>query len=110
MSQLSQTQTPPRIAAGAVPRHTARRRLRRAVMEAGVVLSLTFAIVAVLCMFGLQRASALEFTPTAASDGRLAAGAVLLAAFVGLCGLTTFMLRQTLQPVRSPERAGSRQG
>lgn len=90
-------------------RHTAGRRLRRAAMEAGVVLSLTFAIVAVLCMFGLQRASALEIMHGAPSDGRLAVGAVLLAAFVGLCGLTTFMLRNTLQPageVRVTRRRG----
>lgn len=78
-------------------RHTAGRRLRRAAMEAGVVLSLTVAIVAVLCLFGLQRASAFEVVHGAASEERLAIGAILLAAFVGLCGLTTFMLRSTLQ-------------
>ncbi|MDQ0349372.1 hypothetical protein [Ancylobacter vacuolatus] len=91
-------------------RHTAGRRLRRAAMEAGVVLSLTFAIVAVLCLFGLQRASAFEVVH-AASEERLAIGAVLLATFVGLCGLTTFMLRNTLQTsdaLSASEPRGSR--
>lgn len=114
MQQPSDAQTFPRQTPAhplvVTARHTAGRRLRRALMEAGVVLSLTFAIVAVLCMFGLQRASALELGPAAASDGRLAAGAVLLAAFVGMCGLTTFMLRQTLQPARSARALRRRQG
>lgn len=79
-------------------RHTTGRRLRRALLEAGVVLSLTLAIVAVLCMFGMQRASALEIHPGNASEARIAMGAVLLAGFVGMCGLTSFMLRSTLQP------------
>lgn len=91
-------------------RHTAGRRLRRAAMEAGVVLSLTFAIVAVLCMFGLQRASAFELVHGATSDGRLAVGAVLLAGFVGLCGLTTFMLRNTLQTTGGWQGTGRREG
>ena len=81
----------------ATRRYTAGRRLGRAAMEAGVVLSLTVAIVAVLCLFGLQRASAFEMVQGTASDERLAIGAALLAAFVGLSGLTTFMLRSTLQ-------------
>lgn len=109
MSNQTQTRTLPR-ATNVAPRHTATRRLRRAAMEAGVVLSLTFAIVAVLCMFGLQRASALELMHATPSDGRIAAGAVLLASFVGLCGLTTFMLRNTLQPARETERPRRRQG
>ncbi|MDQ0509557.1 hypothetical protein [Ancylobacter amanitiformis] len=86
----------------AEPRHTAGRRLSRALMEAGVVLSLTFAIVAVLCMFGLQRASALDLSGMPAQDGRIAMGAVLLALFVGLCGLTSFMLRSTLNAADGP--------
>ncbi|WP_371346857.1 hypothetical protein [Ancylobacter sp. IITR112] len=81
----------------ATARYTAGRRLRRAALEAGVVLSLTVAIVAVLCLFGLQRASAFDVVHGPASDGRIAIGAFLLVAFVGLSGLTTFMLRSTLQ-------------
>lgn len=92
---------------GSKPRHTAGRRVSRALMEAGVVLSLTFAIVAVLCMFGLQRASALELSGLPSDDGRIAMGAVLLALFVGLCGLTSFMLRSTLNAADGPR---SRQG
>ncbi|TCK28834.1 hypothetical protein EV667_2847 [Ancylobacter aquaticus] len=102
---------PPRAGEVLATRHTAGRRLRRAAMEAGVVLSLTFAIVAVLCLFGLQRASAFEVVHGVASDERLAIGAVLLATFVGLCGLTTFMLRTTLQTSGAPgalEPRGSR--
>jgi hypothetical protein len=79
-------------------------------MEAGVVLSLTFATVAVLCLFGLQRASALDLVAGPASDGRMAVGAVLISAFVGLCGLTSFMLRNTLQPVSRNEVLHRRQG
>ncbi|MDF2619680.1 MAG: hypothetical protein K0S00_2339 [Xanthobacteraceae bacterium] len=99
LSRLSTEQT--LRAAGGRGAHTARRRLIRALMEAGVVLSLTFATVAVLCLFGLQRASALELVAGPASDGRMAVGAVLISAFVGLCGLTSFMLRNTLQPSRN---------
>ncbi|GLK70953.1 hypothetical protein KHC23_09305 [Ancylobacter dichloromethanicus] len=114
MSDQMSSQIPaspaPRSGKADATRHTAGRRLRRAAMEAGVVLSLTFAIVAVLCMFGLQRASAFEITHGAASDGRLAVGAVLLAAFVGLCGLTTFMLRNTLQSAGQWSRIDRRQG
>ncbi len=77
--------------------HTSGRRLRRAVMEAGVVLSLTLAIMAVLFLFGLQRASAMEIQAIAAPDagGRATVGAVLLGAFVAMCGITTHMLRDT---------------
>ncbi|WP_250152091.1 hypothetical protein [Ancylobacter radicis] len=97
--------------AGAAPaHHTARRRLRRALMEAGVVLSLTFAIVAVLCLFGLQRASAMEISTLPDAEGRVAIGALLLAGFVGLCGLTTFMLRDTLGEPRRIEAPRSRRG
>lgn len=77
-------------------RRTAGMRLRRAAMEAGVVLSLTLAIVAILCLFGFQHASALEMIGPAHHEGRIAMGAVLLGAFIGLCGLTSFMLRKTL--------------
>lgn len=102
---------PPQVAIGrGGARHTARRRLLRAMMEACVVLSLTFATVAVLCLFGLQRASALEAVPVAGSEGRLAIGGVLLAGFVALCGLTSFMLRNTLQPARRSEPVRRRQG
>lgn len=92
--------------------HTSGRRLRRAVMEAGVVLSLTLAIVAVLFLFGLQRASAMEFQPMAATDagGRLTVGAVLLGAFVALCGITTHMLRDTLGTAGKRMRRESRRG
>jgi hypothetical protein len=90
-------------------RHSARRRLRRAFMEAGVVLSLTLAIVAVLCMFGLQKVSAFELTSVPGDDTRIAVGAVLLSLFVGLCGLTSFMLRDTLQNTRREGMSG-RQG
>ncbi|CAA0094907.1 Uncharacterised protein [Starkeya nomas] len=99
-----------RTAGHVAPRHTAHRRLRRAAMEAGVVLSLTFAIVAVLCMFGLQRASALEIVHGSVSDDRIAVGAILLSAFVGLCGLTTFMLRHTLQSAHEDHAPRHRQG
>lgn len=76
---------------------TSGRRLRRALMEAGVVLSLTLAIVAVLCMFGLQHASAMDVQSVATdSSGRLTIGAVLLGAFVAMCGITSHMLRDTL--------------
>lgn len=91
-------------------RHTARRRLSRALMEAGVVLSLTFAIVAVLCMFGLQRASAIELSGVPGDDGRMAVGAVLLALFVGLCGLTSFMLRSTLDASGAADAPRGRRG
>ena len=84
-------------------------RLRRAVVEAGVVACLTVAIMAVLCLFGMQRASAAGMEAIASGDGRIAIGAVLLAGFVGLCGLTSFMLRDTMQPARA-ERKGRRQG
>ncbi|QIB32610.1 hypothetical protein [Ancylobacter pratisalsi] len=94
----------------AAPRHTTGRRLRRALLEAGLVLSLTLAIVAVLCMFGLQRVSALEIHPAAASDARIAMGAVLLAGFVGMCGLTSFMLRSTLQPDARDAASRRREG
>lgn len=94
----------------ATKRYTAVRRLRRAALEAGVVLSLTVAIVAVLCLFGLQRASAFELVQGTASDERLAIGAVLLAAFVGLSGLTTFMLRSTLQAAGEASPQQSRRG
>jgi len=92
--------------------HTSRRRMRRAFMEAGVVLSLTLAIVAVLCMFSLQRVSAMDMSAMSSIDsgGRITMGAVLLAGFVGMCGLTTFMLRNTLQPVRQQNRRRSREG
>lgn len=90
-------------------RHSTRRRLRRALMEAGVVLSLTLAIVAVLCMFGLQRASAFDLSVVPGDDTRIAVGAVLLSAFVALCGLTSFMLRDTLQTARRESTPG-RQG
>ena len=90
-------------------RHSARRRLRRAFMEAGVVLSLTLAIVAVLCMFGLQKVSAFERSGMPGDDTRVAVGAVLLSLFVGLCGLTSFMLRDTLQSTRRDGMSG-RQG
>ncbi|MCS0501648.1 hypothetical protein [Ancylobacter mangrovi] len=93
----------------AEPSRTAGRRFRRALLEAGVVLSLTLAIVAVLCMFSLQRAVALEIHPAMASDGRIAMGAVLLTGFIGLCGLSSFMLRNTLQPARSSS-SGRREG
>ncbi|WP_428030663.1 hypothetical protein [Ancylobacter sp.] len=102
--------TTPRAGEAVATRHTAGRRLRRAAMEAGVVLSLTCAIVAVLCMFGLQRASAFELVHGTASDGRLAVGAALLAGFVGLCGLTTFMLRSTLQTAADWQGTGRREG
>lgn len=108
LSRLSTEQTV--RAAGGRGAHTARRRLVRALMEAGVVLSLTFATVAVLCLFGLQRASALDLVAGPASDGRMAVGAVLISAFVGLCGLTSFMLRNTLQPVSRNEVLHRRQG
>jgi hypothetical protein len=119
MSQISNRHAPAATAhvdalagtAGAAPaRHTASRRLRRALMEAGVVLSLTFAIVAVLCLFGLQRASALELSALPDADGRVAVGAVLLTAFIGLCGLTTFMLRDTLDSTRGIENPRQREG
>jgi len=92
--------------------HTSGRRMRRALMEAGVVLSLTLAIVAVLCMFGLQHASALEMGAVSGIDagGRITMGAVLLGGFVAMCGLTTFMLRNTLQPARQQGRRRSREG
>ncbi len=90
-------------------RHSARSRLRRAAMEAGVVLSLTLAIVAVLCMFGLQKVSAFELSSVPGDDARIAVGAVLLSLFVGLCGLTSFMLRDTLQTSRRDGMTG-RQG
>ncbi|MCJ8142417.1 hypothetical protein MKI84_05770 [Ancylobacter sp. A5.8] len=86
------------------------RRLRRALMEAGVVLSLTLAIVAVLCMFGLQRASAFEINAMADSGGRLTMGAVLLGAFVALCGLTTYMLRDTMGASRRAVSSRQRRG
>ncbi len=119
MSQITQRHAPAAAAhvdvlaakAGTSPaRHTAARRLRRALMEAGVVLSLTFAIVAVLCLFGLQHASALELSAVPNADGRVAIGAVLLTAFIGLCGLTTFMLRDTLSEARRVEAPRQRQG
>ncbi|ADH89664.1 hypothetical protein Snov_2369 [Ancylobacter novellus DSM 506] len=109
LSRLSTEQMSPRAAAGRGT-HTARRRLVRALMEAGVVLSLTFATVAVLCLFGLQRASALELVAGPASDGRMAVGAVLISAFVGLCGLTSFMLRNTLEPASRAEAPRRREG
>ncbi|HEY9214315.1 MAG TPA: hypothetical protein VIQ29_15880 [Ancylobacter sp.] len=92
--------------------HTSGRRMRRAFMEAGVVLSLTLAIVAVLCMFGLQHVSAMEMDGMSSVDsgGRITMGAVLLAGFVGMCGLTTFMLRNTLQPTRPQNHRHSREG
>jgi len=89
-------------------RHIARRRLRNAMLEAGVVLSLTLAIVAVLCLFGLQRASAFELSAVPGDDARIAVGAVLLSVFVGLCGLTSFMLRDTLQNARRDGPPGRR--
>lgn len=97
------------VVAAAEVKHTSLRRFRRALMEAGVVLTLTLAIVAVLCLFGFQAASAMEIRSLAAVDpgGRLTIGAVLLAAFVALCGLSSYMLRNTLQPT---PRNGRRQG
>lgn len=91
---------------------TSGRRLRRALMEAGVVLSLTLAIVAVLCMFGFQRASAMEVQTIAAADasGRLTVGAVLLCAFVAMCGITSHMLRDTLGSAREIAAKRGRRG
>ncbi|MBS7541770.1 hypothetical protein [Ancylobacter oerskovii] len=88
------------VVAVAEVKHTSVRRFRRALMEAGVVLTLTLAIVAVLCLFGLHTASAMEMGVLDNVDpsGRLTIGAVLLAAFVALCGLSSYMLRNTLQP------------
>lgn len=91
-------------------KHTAVRRFRRAVLEAGVVLSLTLAIVAVLALFGFQAASAMEVNALGiGADGRLTIGAVLLAGFVAMCGLTSYMLRNTLQPT-DPRGGRRRQG
>lgn len=89
-------------------KHTTVRRFRRALLEAGVVLSLTLAIVAVLCLFGLQAVSAMDFGSLGVDgNGRVTIGAVLLAAFVALCGLLNYMLRNTLQ---STPRQRRRQG
>lgn len=84
---------------------------RRALMEAAVVAVLTCAIVAVLFLLGLDRASAAPIdAATMGTDGRVAIGAVLLAVFAGLCVLSSFMLRDTLTPSarrpRSPRRGG----
>ncbi len=114
MSGMMTSKTMSKVAAATAARpdevrHTARRRLRRAVMEAGVVLSLTLAIVAVLCLFGLQKASAFELSGLPGDDARIAVGAVLLSVFVGLCGLTSFMLRDTLRTADRESTPG-RQG
>ena len=94
------------VVAAAEVKHTSVRRFRRALMEAGVVLTLTLAIVAVLCLFGLQAASAMEIDTVGAIDpaGRMTIGALLLAAFVALCGLSSYMLRNTVQPARARSR------
>ncbi|MBS7538077.1 hypothetical protein [Ancylobacter lacus] len=93
------------------PRNT-RGRLRHAVMEAGVVLSLTFAIVAVICAFGLDGAGASELHGTVAVAGRVTVGAALLSVFAGMCVLTTFMLRNTSSraALARSARRGTRQG
>ena len=94
------------VVAAAEVKHTSARRFRRALMEAGVVLTLTLAIVAVLCMFGLQAASAMDINALDGADpsGRLTIGAMLLAAFVALCGLSSYMLRNTLQTIEPRHR------
>lgn len=92
---------------------SAARRVRRATLEAGVVLSLTLAIIAVACTFGIERAAASGLdTVVGSGDGRLTIGAALIALFAGMCVLTTFMLRNTLDTtprtgeVRSRSRLG----
>ncbi|MCK0196759.1 hypothetical protein MWN34_07510 [Ancylobacter sp. 6x-1] len=92
---------------------TGRGRLRHAVMEAGVVLSLTFAIVAVICAFGLDGAGASELHAVAGeAGGQMTMGVVLLSIFAGMCVLTTFMLRHTISrtPQLSPVRRRPREG
>lgn len=90
-----------------MPHHAAlsRAKLRsrnfgRALVEAGVVLSLTLAILAVL-FAGMDRAAAagldgMAFDATNLDAGRATVGAVLLALFGGMCVLTTFMMRNTV--------------
>jgi hypothetical protein len=93
--------------------HSATRLARRAVLEAGVVLSLTLAILAVVCTFGVDRAAAAELDVAMVADsGRLTMGAVLISLFAGLCVLTSFMLRNTLGPEQRTEevRRRSRMG
>ncbi|MFK8250680.1 hypothetical protein [Ancylobacter terrae] len=87
------------------------RRARRALMEAAVVGVLTCAIVAVLFLLGLDRASAAPIdAATMGTDGRVAVGAVLLAVFAGLCVLSSFMLRDTLKPSARRRRVTGRGG
>ena len=97
-----------------VPAHFARSRsatrlARRAVLEAGVVLSLTLAILAVVCTFGVDRAAAAGLDAAVGmDDGRLTMGAVLISLFAGLCVLTTFMLRNTLGPEQRTDEVRQR--
>lgn len=75
---------------------SAARLVRRAVLEAGVIASLTVAILTVAITFGIDRAAAAGLDVAGgADDGRFTLGAVLLAVFAGLCVLTSFMLRDT---------------
>lgn len=92
-------------------RHSAASRIGRALVEAGVVLSLMLAILTVLCL-GVDRAAAAGLDGTTIDTGRATAGAVLLAIFAGLCVLTTFMMRNTLAPARRERivRQRGRQG
>ncbi|MDF2997838.1 MAG: hypothetical protein K0R27_3475 [Xanthobacteraceae bacterium] len=92
---------------------SAARLARRAVLEAGVVLSLSLAILAVACAFGIDHAAAAGLDATVGmDDGRLTMGAVLISLFAGLCVLTSFMLRDTFGPEQSADnvRPRGRQG
>lgn len=86
---------------------SATRRFGRALVEAGVVLSLTLAILAVI-LAGVDRAAAATIDVAGLDAGRATIGAVLLALFAGLCVLTTFMLRNTVTTGASPVKTLAR--
>lgn len=100
------------ISASFARSRSAARLARRAALEAGIVLSLTLAILAVVCTLGVDRAAAAGLDAAVGMDhGRLTMGAVLIAVFAGLCVLTTFMLRNTLPGQQAGEvRPRGRQG
>lgn len=85
------------------------RLVRRAALQAGVVFSLSLAILAVVFSLGIGRAAAAGLDmPAGLDDGRLTIGAVLIALFAGLCVLTTFMLRDTFDAGERTEKVRPR--
>ncbi|WP_051661001.1 hypothetical protein [Bosea sp. 117] len=75
-----------------------RRRARRVAMQAGVALTLTFAILALIFSLGIDRAAAAQIDAIGlvGEGSRFTVGALLLTMFAGLCALTSLMLRDML--------------